>query len=54
MKCPRQSALRIQEELREAILAGTLEPGTRVRAEALREAVCLADTRARSLDAGSA
>ena len=31
------NALRVQEELREAILAGTLEPGTRLRAEALAE-----------------
>jgi DNA-binding GntR family transcriptional regulator len=34
---PRTSALRVQEELREAILAGTLEPGTKLRAEALAE-----------------
>lgn len=31
------SALRVHEELREAILAGTLKPGTRLRADALGE-----------------
>ncbi len=31
------NVLRVQEELREAILAGRLEPGTRLRAEALAE-----------------
>jgi DNA-binding GntR family transcriptional regulator len=31
------NVLRVQEELREAILAGTLEPGTRLRAEAVAE-----------------
>ena len=34
---PPTNALRVQDELREAILAGTLEPGTRLRAEALAE-----------------
>jgi DNA-binding GntR family transcriptional regulator len=34
---PPTSTLRVQEELREAILGGTLEPGARLRAEALAE-----------------
>src|ERR1700761_1180077 len=34
---PQTNTTRVQDQLREAILAGTLEPGTRLRAEAVAE-----------------